>query len=127
MSYDGHRITIGEIDITNDWIAPGTFNITPTKRIIDSWTDADLVEHQDILETRKMVIEFSIRERTLADQLTIAEIFSEQEDISVSYYDDISGTYKNGTFYMDAPKFSHLNTKTGQILYAATPIKLTEY
>lgn len=126
MSYGGYRIVINGTTITNDLIQKGTYKATPTKRIVDSWLDANLIEHQDVLPTRKMDIQFSLRERSLSEQDSLKGLFSRQENISVTYWDDKSCTYKTGTFRMEEPEFSHLNT-VGGINYAETPIHLIEY
>ena len=127
MSYDGHRITIGDTPIPNSLIQPGTYKRKPAKKIVKEWKDANGTIHQDILQSYRNEITFSIRVRTLDEQLSIASIFASQENLSVTYFDDVSGTYVTGTFFMDEVEFSHLNTKTNGILYNATQIHLTEY
>ena len=126
MTYNGYRLIINGITITNDLIQKGTYKATPTKRVVDSWTDANLVEHQDVLPTRKMDIQFSLRERNLNEQDSLKNIFSNQENVGVTYWDDKTCAYKSGTFRMEAPQFEHLNT-VGGINYAETPIHLIEY
>ena len=127
MSYLGYRITIGETNITNDLIQKGSWKYVPKKKIVKQWEDADKKIHQDILGTRRAEITFSLRVRTLADQETLAPIFQSQENLICTYWDDVSCTYKTGTFFMDEPQFNHLHTATGDILYDATQIHLTEY
>ena len=127
MSYAGYRIKINSVSIPSERIAPGTFSVTPKKRIVQSWTDANLVEHHDVLTSRKAIIQFSVRIRSLADQESWKAIFSDQEDITVEYWDDRTCTYKTGSFYMDDVTFNHLNSQAGSLLYGATQIKLTEY
>ena len=126
MSYNGYRLIINGITITNDAIQKGTYKAIPTKRVVDSWLDANLIEHQDILPTRKMDIQFSLRQRNLSEQDSLKDIFSQQENVSVQYWDDSSCTYKSGIFHMESPEFSHIST-VGGINYEATPIHLIEY
>ena len=73
-----------------------------------------------------MEIQFSLRQRNLTEQNNLTGLFSTQENIPVTYLDDASCTYKNGTFRMEAPEFSHIST-VGGINYEATPIHLIEY
>lgn len=127
MSYLGYRITIGETNITNDLIQKGSWKYSPVKKIIKEWEDANGTIHQDIRTLPRVEISFSIRVRTLTEQESLASLFATQENLSVTYWDDITCTYKTGTFFMNAPTFNHLNTATGQILYDATEIHLTEY
>ena len=126
MSYNGYRLIINGITITNDTIQKGTYQAIPQKRVVATWLDANFIEHQDILPTRKMEISFSLRQRNLTEQQNLIGLFSTQENIPVTYWDDKSCTYKSGTFRMEAPEFSVLNT-IGGINYAETPIHLIEY
>ena len=126
MSYNGYRLVINGITITNDAIQKGTYRATPQKRVVATWLDADFIEHQDVLPTRKMEISFSIRQRNLTEQENLIGLFATQENIPVTYWDDATCDYKSGTFRMEAPEFSILNT-IGGINYAETPIHLIEY
>ena len=127
MSYGGYRLIINGTVIDNTMIARGTYQFTKVKRMVSTWNDANLIEHQELLSNRKVEISFSLRQRTLADQETIKGIFALQENVPVTYWDDYDCTYRTSTFYMQAPKITHTNTATGDILYNATAINLVEY
>ena len=126
MSYNNYRLIVNGITITNDLVQKGSYKAIPTKRVVATWEDANLVEHQDVLLTRKMDIQFSIRERSLSEQDSLKGIFASQENINVTYWDDATCDYKTGNFRMEAPEFSHIST-VGGINYAETPIHLIEY
>lgn len=126
MSYSGYRLIINGIKITNDLIQKGTYKAIPTKRVVASWLDANFIEHQDVLSTRKTDIQFSLRQRSLTEQDSLKNIFARQENINVTYWDDATCDYKTGSFRMEAPEFSHIST-VGGINYAETPIHLIEY
>ena len=126
MTYLGYRLIVNNITISNDLIQKGTYQFTKKKRDAGDWKDANLTEHQDIYSSRKADISFSLRERNLTEQDSVKDIFTLQENISVTYWDDFTCEYRTGTFYMDAPKITHRNT-VGGINYAATPIHLVEY
>ena len=127
MSYAGYRLIINGITINNTIIARGTYQFLKAKRMAATWNDANLIEHQEPLENRKVEISFSLRVRTLAEQDALKGIFALQENVPVTYWDDYECDYKTGTFYMQAPKITHTNTATGDILYNATVINLVEY
>ena len=59
MTYNNYRLIINGITITNDLVQKGSYKAIPTKRVVATWLDANLIEHQDILPTRKMDITFS--------------------------------------------------------------------
>lgn len=126
MSYQGYRLIINGTQINNDLIQKGTYEFTKEKRMSADWEDATKTQHQQIVSRRKVVISFSLRERNLSEQESVAGIFATQEDIPVTYWDDYDCSYKTGSFFMKAPKISHRNT-IGGINYAATSIQLTEY
>ena len=126
MSYLGYRLIVNGTTIYNSMIKTGSYQMTPAKRIVTTWTDANLVEHQEVLSNRKVNISFSLRERNLEEQDSIKGIFALQENIPVTYWDDEDCEYKTGTFYMDAPQFQHRNT-IGGINYNATKINLHQY
>lgn len=127
MSYLGYRIKIGDTIIPNNLIHPSSWRYTPTKKIIKQWEDANGTIHQDIRTIPRAEITFSIRVRTLDEHETIASVFATQESLTITYWDDVTCTYKTGTFFMDAPSFTHISTSTERILYDATEIHLTEY
>ena len=126
LTYLGYRVKIGNTIISNDLIQKGSYNFVKNKRIPSDWKDAAQIQHQQVLDNRKVTISFSLRERDLSEQDTVKGIFTTQENLTVKYWDDYACEYKEGTFYMDAPTITHRNT-SGGINYAATPIKLTEY
>ena len=127
MSYNGYRVIINGTTVPDNLIQKGSWSFNRPKRIVSTWKDANQIEHQDVLPTRKVDISFSIKPRFLAEHELIKGIFSLQEQIPVTYWDDYECIYKTGTFYMDAVKISHKNTEYGDIWYTATPIHLTEY
>ena len=127
MSYAGYRLIVNGTTIYNSMIARGTYQFTKTKRMVSTWNDANMIEHQELLSNRKVNISFSLRVRTLEEQDAMKGIFALEENIPVTYWDDYDCTYKTGTFYMQAPKITHSNTATGDILYNATAINLVEY
>lgn len=126
MSYGGYRLQIGNDKIWSEIVEPGSYTATPTTRFVRKWVDANQIEHHDAVGT-KMVIQFSIRVRTMSEQDTIKAMFATKENLSVTYWDDTTSTYQTGTFYMDDMSFNNINSQAQSILYNATPIKLTEY
>lgn len=127
VSYGGYRIIINGTTVYDGMIFKGSFKATPIKRIVGTWKDANLVDHDEILPTRKMDITFSVRKRTLDEHDAIKGIFALEESVPVTYWDDKTCTYKTGTFKMDAPPFIHDNTKDGTITYGPTQVHLQEY
>lgn len=126
MSYNGYRIIINGVTIWNSLISKGTWQAVPQKRIAGKWTDANMIEHEEVLSNRKMDISFALRERSLEEQDSIKGIFATEENVPVTYWSDKECVYKTGTFKMEASKFTHRNT-IGGINYNPTTIHLIEY
>lgn len=125
MSYGGYRLMIGSTTVKNKWMAPNSYHVQKKPRVVGTWKDADQVEHRELCGT-KCEITFSLRERSATDQATMATILTTLENLSVTYWNDISATYETGTFYMDAPNISS-RMYGDSLIYDATQIKLTEY
>ena len=126
MSYAQYRVKIGTTVIKNTMIGPDSYQITKNERVISTWKDANQVEHREMADELKTSISFTIRERSMADHQTIAPIFATLKNLSVEYWDDITGDYATGTFYMDPPTIQ-TRRHGASLLYMETQVNLTEY
>ena len=126
MSYAQYRVKIGETVIKNSMIGPDSYQITKDERVISVWKDANQVEHREMDPVLKTSISFTIRERSMEDQQTIAPIFATLSNLTVEYWDDILGNYATGTFYM-APPTIQSRRHGASLLYMETQVNLTEY
>ena len=61
MSYSGYRVIINGTTVPDNLIAKGSWNMSKPKRIVSNWKDANQIEHEDVLPTRKVDIKFSIK------------------------------------------------------------------
>lgn len=125
--YTNCRIQIGNTAIDNSLIARGSYSFIKDKRVSGSWEDGNGISHDNIFDKRKVTITFSLRERSLEEQESLAGIFATQENVLVTYFDDYDCTFKQGNFKMNAPTINHLNVSYENIEYAATQIILEEY
>lgn len=126
MSYLGYRLKIGDTIVPNNMIAKGTYTFAPSDRISGTYTDANGIDHTETFPTKQRKIQFSLRERNLAEQNQIKGIFSSYQNVSVKVWDDVLCDYTNITCQMDAPQFSSVGFED-DIRYNATQITLTEY
>lgn len=126
MSYAGYRIKIGDTIIKNTMIAPETYSITKQERVVYTWKDANQIEHRDMADKLKTKISFSVRERKMIEQASIAPIFATLKNITVEYWDDIVGDYVTGIFYMDPPIIQSARFGAS-LIYRETAVTLTEY
>ena len=126
-AYAGYRVKIGNTTINNDMIQRGSFKVLPKKRVVDIWVDANHDEHEDSVSRLKHEISFGIRPRTLAEHEAIKGIFATRANVSVTYWDDVTCTYKTATCRMEDPVFTYKDTLEGTIHYTATTIKFIEY
>lgn len=127
MSYAGYRIKIGDTIVPNLLISKGTYSFKKNKREAGSWTDGNGYDHFEHHKPKQTVIQFSIRERNLEEQASISGIFTEQDNLTVEYWDDYTCRYATGTFHMTEPTIKHKEAPGNDIRYAVTQIVLTEY
>lgn len=127
MSYLGYRVKIGNDIIPDTMISRGSYSAKTEERMVASWEDSTMVTHQAYSTTTRTTINFTIRERTMSEQATLAPILSARKNLSVTYWDDLSASYKSGSFYMNNPSISDTFADANGIEYGATQITLTEY
>lgn len=125
--YSGYRIEINGVKISNSFISQGSYSLKKTRRVLSEYYDANGVKHEELSNRETAEISFSIRERSMKEQEQLSAIFAQYENVTVTYWDDASTTYKTGIFKMERPRFSHRNTRHGSINYAKTTINLKEY
>lgn len=126
MDYDNKRVIIDGNIVPNSMIAKGTYSFTKQRRKAGSYTNAMGLDYVNYYNARKAIIEFSLRERSLEEQKSIANLFQLGNTVNVTYWDDYTCTYATGTFYMNTPVISHLSVSNNDIQYATTQIKLEE-
>lgn len=127
MEYQGYRVKIAGVEIPNMLIASGTYSFKKSKRLIKKYTDGNGTDHYDYYKAKKALISFSIRARTLEEQKSIKNIFTQQDNVPVVYWDDYDCEYKAGVFKMSEPIVKHSNAVGTNIMYQPTPIVLEEY
>lgn len=125
--FNGMRLSIGTTVIPNGMIEKGSFSATPIHKISKQWVDGSGKEHIDYFPTPKMEISFNIRERNLSEQESICSIFQNVSNLNVTYFDDVTCSYRTGVFYMDNPTFSHKTIGPNDIQYNSTKVTLHEY
>ena len=125
--YQGYRIKINGIKVNNTMIARGTYSISTTGRVIDSWEDADKIKHEVLAKKRKTTISFELREHKSSEHAEFIRMVEKTENVPVEFYDDKTDSYTSGTFKMDTVEFSHKNATKTEITYNTTKVALEEY
>lgn len=125
--YEGYRIKINGTEVPNMLISSGSYSFKNTKRVINKYTDGNGKEHVDYYKNKKAVINFSIRKRNLEEHKSICNIFTLQENVPVTYWDDYECKYKEGKFKMNDPLIKHTKAVGTDIFYQSTAIILEEY
>lgn len=124
--YEGYRIKINGITVSNLMIAKGSYLLKKADRIIDSWNDADDVEHVVAMQNKRVTITFRLRKHKLSEHAAFASLTAKTLKVPVEYYDDQAQSYISGTFRMKEVTFSHDNAAGNSINYSETEIQLTE-
>lgn len=125
--YSGFRISINGTQVDNGIMQKGSYHFQKGKRITGQWTTAAQKEKLDVYDEPKVLITFTIHSMTLEEHENIKWLFSQLDNLLISYWDDYDCEYKTGYFYMEAPDMPHANTEYGTIKYDKIAIKLTEY
>lgn len=120
-----YRVKIGNTEIPNSWISRGSYSISNNPRECERFTDATGIEHIIPFGKSKTTITFSVREHRATEHSQIASILANRFNLSVEYYDDNVGAYKEGNFHIKDFTWSHNNADP--IVYNSTNITLEEY
>lgn len=119
----GSNFTLQKKHYTNESIKMG-------RKIIvdDSYIDANDVTHEYTSEHTPMVISWTTPYMRVSTAREITDACKERDNLSVTYYDWESDTYKTGAFKATLGDFVPKKTDdTGIIMIAPTTIKLEEY
>lgn len=124
--YIGYRLKINNVVLPNSMIAKGTYNAVDAKRVVETWKDANLIEHEITVDQTKAKISFSFREHDSDEHGDFVAFLQDSDDITVEYYSDRYDTYKTVNCRMENVTFSDRSTYGGKIQYNATPVTLIE-
>ena len=127
MSYQGYRLKINNITVPENHIGRGSYNLHVEDRIIDEWTDGDRINHVSSIGSKRHTITFSLRQHASDEHATFLSYVAQTKNIPVQYYDDMTDTYKTGSFHIEGIDFAHQTVRSGMIWYDDTPVILEEY
>lgn len=98
----------GNFEFPSKYIKRDTFDTAPNQRQdLDSYTDGYGVTKRNVLSHTKTQIQFTTRKmsgaemRFIMDALISNYISYRERNAQCTYYDDETGTYKTGEFYLD--------------------------
>ena len=134
MAFDGSwYIKVGNYPIPLEYMAYRTYKMSKNVQDLDSYRDADGVLHRNVLSHVVVKLEFEtpiLTEKQFRTLMTkLRENMPTQADklarnVSVTYYDEETGFYETGDFYMPGTmEYTHFNKK----IYEPTRIVFIEY
>lgn len=124
--YNGYKLKIDGVVFPNNYMAKGTYNAIDKKRVVETWKDANQVEHEITTGTPKANITFSLIEHDSTTHSKMIAYFQKKDDIVVEFYDDGKDAYRTAICRLEAIKWSHRSSYGGKIQYKATAISLIE-
>lgn len=127
MNYDGSRIKIKGNTFPNRYMAKGSWRVLKTKRIANSWIDANGVLHENYFYRPKIEIAFDIKEHNLAEHENLSAFFLDKTNVTVKYFDDELCDYVTINAKIDDVQWEHIFADETNIQYAQTSIVITEY
>lgn len=122
--YNGYRLKIDNVVFPHTWISKGSYSISEDSRVIETWVDANAIEHEETAPTKKTTITFAIREHSTGEHSSVLS-FLQNDEVEVEYYSDRYDVYKTGAFRVKDIKWQHRNIGDG-IDYDVTQITLIE-
>lgn len=126
MAYSGYRLKINNTVLSDAFISKGTYKLSQEDRVVDTWKDANQVNHV-VTDGTRSIISFQIREHGTDEHYKLTQLFRARNHVQIEYFDDITESYRVGDFRIPKIMFSHYNLTTQQLRYNATAITLEEY
>lgn len=136
MAFNGYFFKFGSTILPNEYIAWEGANSAPDQRTeAEAWTNANNELVRSTYSKYRSKIEFNTREN-LTD-LDIANIFTimhesllneVEQKYSINYWDDKTGGYKTGNFYLVDPQFQYKYIDNeGRLHYKSIKFSFVEY
>ena len=126
MAYEGYRLKINGVIFPDSYMEKGSYQQTAGKRVVEIWRDANLVEHEITTGVEKAEISFSVREHSTDEHDDLIYLLRPENGLQIEFWDDLLGDYRTGSFRRSKITFKHRNVDAGGVVYAATPVTLTE-
>lgn len=124
--YNGYRLKIDGVILPNSMIAKGSYSAKDDARVVETWTDGYLVEHQIISDNRKARIRFSMIEHDSTNHADFIAYLQKNDDISVEFYNDRTDSYRTANCRLSPLQFSGRSSYGGKLQYNKTAIEFIE-
>ena len=124
--YQGYRLKIDGVVFPNSYIAKGSYSAVDKKRVVETWVDANQVEHEVTTGQAKANIAFSLIEHNSEKHSELMKFFQKDDDIRVEFYNDRTDAYRVANCRLVDISFSHSNTYGGKVQYNSTAINFIE-
>lgn len=135
MSYDGYLIKIGgmwdygglKLPIVDgaNVIKNGTYLVRTEEKIVREWDDLLGYHHIETFGD-KIIVEFTIKERTEAQNQLLRDLFNPLPGTRVTYYDPKTQQYYSKEFKFEFPENIVTIATDKGVYYAETSVILTE-
>ena len=128
MAYQGYLFSVNGDPFPHEYIALGTYNITPNQKQDDnSYTDGDGKLHRDVLPHERTKFEFTTPHIKEADNRIIQGLFPDTLTITVKYWNPRKGIYENAICYTPDTTFSVYRSEGNNIEYSPLRLAFIEY
>lgn len=124
--YKGYRMKINGVVFPDNYIAKGSYSCVEKKRVVETWKDANLVEHEISTGIPKATIAFSIAQHLTENHAAIIAFFQQEDNITVEYYSDRTDSYRTANFRLTPIQFAHKFAVGNRVLYEKAKVTLTE-
>lgn len=137
--FQGWLIKFGNVQLPNSFLMADGWESTPNQRIeLDAYRDANVLLHRETASSFKTKLKLNIREMKLEERIafdnviglaTLSVTDKKQRRVSVTYWNDETLEYTEGTFYMTDPTYTiHIVDEVkNDIEYNSFTLTLVEY
>lgn len=129
MSYNGYSVKIGDVTIPSSAILPGSYSMTSELRVKKkTTTGTGLTKIKYYNNTNPLhTIKFTIKPGTASEQATIRSALADKTSKTVTYYNDETGSYSTGTFWIKDVTWTHSYENSSSVYYDKVTVTLNEY
>lgn len=129
MSYNGYSVKIGNVTIPNSAIVPGSYSLTSELRVKKkTTTSTGLTKIKYYNNAGPLhVIKFTIKPGTASEQAVIRAALASKTSKSVTYFNDDTGSYSSGTFWIKDVTWTHSYENNSEVFYDKVTVTLSEY
>lgn len=129
MSYQGYSVKINGVTIPDQALVPKSYSLTDELRIKKKYSSGTGETKLKLYSNRGPIhtIKFAVKPGTESEYATIRRALAQKQNISVTYFDDGTGDYATGRFWLKLVTWGHAYENGSKVYYDKMVVTLVEY